>query len=155
MTHARLEDLGRGALAGTLATLAHTAVMGIAAQRGNLGEPPPKKITRAAMEAVAPEFADSAPALNLATVAMHVGFGVAMGALYAVLHPRRHDVSVRSGLAFGTAVWASSYLGWVPALEIMPMPQHDRRGRLTAMLGAHWAYGGTLALALRSLHRAR
>lgn len=141
----------RGAIAGTVATLAHTAVMAFAARRGTLGEPPPKKITRGALRAVAPEAARHEPALNGATVLMHVGFGAAMGALYASLAPRRAQGSVPLGLAFGTAVWAVSYMGWVPALGLMPTPQHDRRGRPTAMIGAHLAFGAALALTLRAL----
>jgi uncharacterized membrane protein YagU involved in acid resistance len=151
MVSTRSSDLVRGAVAGTVATLAHTAVMAVAARRGKLGEPPPKKITRRAMKAVAPELARHEPALNAATVAMHVGFGAAMGALYAGLQPPSHEGSLSRGLAFGTAVWAASYLGWVPALGVMPMPQHDRRGRPTAMVGAHLAFGATLALTLRAL----
>jgi uncharacterized membrane protein YagU involved in acid resistance len=146
----RSSDIARGAAAGAIATLAHTAVMEIARRMGVLGEPPPKKITRAVAG-----VEESGAALNLTTVALHFGFGAVTGALYAALHPRPESVTVGSGIRFGTLVWTSSYAGWVPALGIMPMPQNDqKKGRPPAMIAAHWAYGAVLAASLRRLRGA-
>ena len=147
----RWKDIGRGAAAGVVATLAHTAVMGIAKKRGALGEPPPRKITRAALESAAPAALAHEPALSLATFLSHFGFGAVTGALYAAMNPRPASVTVLSGMRFGTMVWTTSYAGWVPALGIMPMPQNDRRGRPTAMIAAHLAFGAALAMTLRKL----
>lgn len=150
----RWNDIARGAAAGAVATLAHTAVMAAARRRGALGEPPPKKITRAAAEKTAPAIAHDEAALDVATIAMHFGFGAVTGALYAFMNPRPESVTVMSGVRFGTMVWTTSYAGWVPALGIMPMPQNDKKGRPTAMIAAHWAYGAALALTLRRLRGA-
>jgi hypothetical protein len=59
------------------------------------------------------------------------------------------DSRSRAGLAgavFGSMVWAASYMGWVPALGIMPPAHRDRPDRPWSMLTAHWIYGATLGL---------
>lgn len=144
----------RGALAGAAATVAMSAVMALAQKAGLLGRMPPKKITEAALGALGlhpPE-----PAVDAAAVATHLGFGATMGALYG--WARRHVPRVLppalEGATFGTAVWAASYMGWVPALGIMPTPAHDRRGRPTSMVLAHWVYGAALGGANQWLQRA-
>lgn len=145
--------LGRalaGAFAGTVATLTMSGTMAGAHRAHLLGEPPPRKITRAAMRKVAPRVARDPLALDAASIAMHVGFGAGMGALYAVLARGRRP-STTSGVLFGTAVWAVSYMGWVPAMHIMPEPSNDRAGRPTSMLVSHWIYGATLSKTLRLL----
>jgi hypothetical protein len=87
----------------------------------------------------------------------HFAFGGACGALFGLAHEvwrvrapstsgvRGHRTPLLAGLAFGTAVWAVSYAGWVPAFGIMPAPQDDRPGRPTSMVVAHWVFGGVLA----------
>jgi hypothetical protein len=52
------------------------------------------------------------------------------------------------GIAYGTAIWATGYLGWVPALELMPPGPDDRRQRPLVMVVAHWLYGAVLGAAV-------
>lgn len=137
--HARLLA---GAAAGVLATGAHTLVMWTAKRAGLLGELPPRKITRALLGPFR-----SRRALDAQTALAHVGFGLALGAAFALL-PRRWR-SPATGTAFGTLVWATSYVGWVPRLGVMPKPTWDRPGRPTAMVLAHVAFGLVLGGALR------
>ena len=49
-----------------------------------------------------------------ATVA-HFAFGVGAGALYGLLAPRRFREG--TGIAYAGLIWATSYLGWLPALR--------------------------------------
>ena len=46
-----------------------------------------------------------------------------------------------TGIGFGLLVWATGYLGVLPAAHILPMPSKDRRGRPTTMIAAHVIYG--------------
>lgn len=141
--HSAMRAIVRGALAGTAATATMSIAMGLAQRAGLLGRMPPKKITAAALRALGVRPPE--PALDAATVAAHVGFGASVGALYACGRQRLPGPSpALAGAVFGTVVWAVSYQGWVPALGIMPMPRHDRPGRPTSMLVAHWIYGATL-----------
>jgi hypothetical protein len=147
-----LRRLWIGAAAGAVATFPMSGVMLAASKARLLGEPPPKKITRAATRRLAPAVARHEAPLDLASIAAHLGFGAAMGALYSVALGRRRPTML-SGVAFGTAVWAVSYAGWVPAAGVMPEPSDDRRGRPASMVVSHWVFGASLASALRMLPR--
>ena len=112
-----------------------------AGRAGLMGRQPPEAIVRrtGALVAVEPRgrLADA-----LATVA-HLLFGAGTGAAYALLPPARRPV-VR-GAAVGTAVWAVSYAGWVPALGALP-PAGPRPTAATrsSMVVAHLVYGAVL-----------
>jgi hypothetical protein len=53
---------------------------------------------------------------------------------------------VAGGAAFGLAVWAGSYLGWLPAAGILrPASEHPAR-RNALMIAAHVVWGATTGL---------
>lgn len=136
--------LGQGALGGAAGTAAFTGWMKGAQRAGLLGELPPRKITRKALQATGAE--PSPKTLDAATVLTHLGFGVATGALFGVLSRRLHPrvPGVVQGAIWGSIVWAASYAGWVPALDIMPPPQKDRPDRPLVMFLGHLIFGGLL-----------
>lgn len=133
-----LRDAARGAAAGVVATGAMSAVM--LAFRKQMGEQPPDAIAKSAAHAVGAEPTES-EADVLALIA-HLGFGLGVGAGYALL-PRHLPPPVR-GIALALAVWAVSYQGWVPALGILPPADEDRPARPTVMIGAHVVFGAVL-----------
>lgn len=139
-------QLLRGAAAGTVATLPMSGVMLLAGRLGLMGRQPPKKITEASLEAADAPVEDEDTRNVLASIA-HLGFGAGMGMLFAVLHRRFRPPgpAAAHGMAFGLAVWAGSYKGWVPALGILPPPEHDRPGRVRTMVLAHLVFGAVLA----------
>ena len=144
-----LESAVTGALAGGLATVAMSALMFAAKAAGLMGEMPPEKITAKALDAAG---VDRHPALQDALAsALHVAFGAAAGAMYAVADDRLQPPvpAAVKGAAYGTAIWTTSYLGWVPMLGIMPRADRDRPGRARAMLAAHWVFGLALVEILR------
>jgi hypothetical protein len=142
--------LVRGAAGGFVSTLAMSAVM-IAAQRGGLvGRLPPRKVTEGFLRRHA-GLRPSRKAAKLATAISHLAFGTLAGALFAAVFRRRRP-PVRAaflGTGFGSLVWGASYLGWVPALGLMPPPSRDRPDRQATLILAHWVYGVTLALIAR------
>lgn len=132
-----------GALGGAIGTVAFTGWMKAAQRAGLLGELPPRKIARKALEQVT---TPSKPTIELATALTHLGFGVATGALFGALSHRLHPrvPGAAQGAAFGALVWAVSYAGWVPALDIMPNPARDRPDRPWVMFLGHLVFGGIL-----------
>ena len=138
----------RGAVAGTVATGAMSAVM--LALRDRMGEQPPDAIVKSAAHAVGARPTES-EADAMAVVA-HVGFGASVGAAYALL-PRVGPPALR-GVATAMVVYAASYQGWVPALGILPPASRDRPGRPAVMVTAHVVYGAVLG-ALEQRLRAR
>lgn len=134
-----------GAAAGFAATVPMTAVM-LAGHR--LLPPseryalPPAEIT----EQLLPDEATDEQTLTLATLAAHFGYGAAVGALYRVAVPpaRNQAAGAAQGAVWGTAVWAGSYLGWLPAAHILkPATEHPAR-RNALMIGAHLVWGAAL-----------
>jgi len=121
-----------------------TAVMILARKPGLLGRIPPSTITRKLIRRLG--LPRHRPTENALTTLNHLGYGAAAGALYALLErllpPRVPDIV--KGALYGALVWAASYQVWVPALDLMPHPKHDRPGRPSSMLLAHLVYGGTL-----------
>lgn len=148
-----LHRIGTGAVAGTLATLPMSAVMVVAQRLGLMGEQPPAKVTNAVLDA---GDVDPPPrARRVLAVLGHFAFGAAVGAFYSVVHRRAPGVGRASltGVAFGSAVWAASYAGWVPALGIMPSPEDDRPGRPASMIVAHWVFGAALGVGVALLRK--
>lgn len=133
--------VGRGAVAGTVATLPMSAVMVAAGRLGVMNRPPPKRIVEEALDATG--IPHSEPTEAALAVAAHFGFGAAAGGVYTTITPRRFR-GVRSGICFGLLVWAVSYAGWIPGLRILPPPAKDRPGRQWTMVVAHVVYGAVL-----------
>ena len=82
------------------------------------------------------------------TLASHFAYGAAAGALTAALLPRPGPVA---GAAAGLAVWAGSYLAWIPAVGLLePATDHPAR-RNAMMIAAHLVWGAAMAMAGREL----
>jgi uncharacterized membrane protein YagU involved in acid resistance len=142
-----LRKVFRGATTGALATCTMTAALAAARFTGILGEPPPRKLTRRVLRLFGMN-PGRGKTLDVVTALTHLGYGAACGALYMLL-PRRAR-SIAGGAAYGAAIWAVSYMGWIPKVGLMPPPSFDRPGRPTAMILAHLVYGATLGAASNS-----
>lgn len=130
-----------GATAGTVATAPMSLLMLGAQKAGLMGKQPPEKITEAALHEAGQPVQE--PVEDLLSVVNHFAFGAVAGALYGGVR-RDHISQVAQGIVFGTGVWTVSYMGWVPALRIMPPATRDRKGRPESMLAAHLVFGACL-----------
>lgn len=139
-----MRTLARGFLAGAVATVGMSGLMFAGRRLGLLGRMPPEKITAHALDRLG--ISRSRKQQDVLASVVHIGFGAGAGALFAPLARAARLPLSRplQGALFGTAVWAVSYRGWVPALGIMPPPGRDRPGRPEVMLAAHWVYGALL-----------
>lgn len=148
----------RGFAAGTAATVAMSTAMVLLQRAGAMGQMPPQVITDHGLTK-AGAFDAKSPAARrpmrrgLATL-LHFAFGGAAGMVFESVRARvaprvSPPVLYGSAAAFGALLWVVSYAGWVPALGIMPRPQHDRPGRPTSMVLAHLVWGAALAGGLR------
>jgi uncharacterized membrane protein YagU involved in acid resistance len=115
-----------------------------AKRAGFVGGMPPEKITAALLDGAG--VGHSGAQQDALATLLHFGFGAAAGGVFGVVAPRPLMVRVPAGLAYGAAIWGVSYMGWVPALGIMPPAERDRRDRQTVMLAAHLVYGTGLAV---------
>jgi hypothetical protein len=120
-------------------------VMLAAGRAGAMGDQPTERLTDTVFGAAGIGNASEGERDVAASLA-HLSFGAGGGAAFALLHRRLRLPlpSVAQGVAFGLAVWAVSYQGWIPALGILPPADDDRPGRRRAMIAAHVVYGGVL-----------
>ena len=134
----------RGGAAGTVGTVAMSALMLAAGRAGLVGQQPPEAITRTAVERATGVEPRGATADALSSLS-HVGFGVVSGVVYAGLPAGGPVPPAARGAAFGLLVWAVSYVGWVPRLlGALPSAERDRGDRVAVMVAAHVVYGTVL-----------
>jgi len=137
-------DATRGALGGVVATIVMSVLMLVGKRAGLMPEHPPKKIARAAMAAGgdSPDERQTGPLAS----ALHLGFGVSAGVAFGLIHRLMSPIVPPSltGVLFALAVWAVSYLGWMPALGIIPRADRDVPGRAVVLIAAHVVYGAVL-----------
>ena len=135
-----------GAASGVAATVAMSALMVGAREAGLMNELPPHHIADAAIERTpAAREADGDDRRRFGWL-LHFGFGAAIGAAYAVLRNRIRTPGgpIVHGAGFALGVWAVSYLGWIPALGLMPPATDDEPGRPPTMIASHLVFGALL-----------
>lgn len=57
------------------------------------------------------------------------------------------------GAGFGMLVWATSYLGWIPALRLSPAAPRAPKGENLMMIAAHLVFGAALFYAEKELEQ--
>ena len=142
-----------GGIAGFVGTMAMTAAMRRMHERLPAKERyplPPREIVEESAEKVGVDLPGEV-AKDLTTAA-HFAYGAAVGAMIGALNPKP---ARPTGAAAGVAVWLASYMGWIPAMNILePATGHPRR-RNGLMIGAHLVWGWWTAAAMRELVDAR
>lgn len=138
-----------GALAGTVATAPMTTAMRFLHARLEPRDRyplPPREI----VGSVAPRL--PGPALTDSTLVAHFAYGALSGAGLAAVARRP---GLAAGMAGGAAIWAASYLGWIPTVGILrPATRHPRR-RNRLMILAHIVWGAAFSIARSELLRSR
>ena len=107
---------------------------------------PPRQITERAAETVGVADDVSEEGKDTATAVAHLGFGASAGAVYGALAPHLPLGPVANGVGYGLAVWAGSYLGWLPATGLYKHPANEPAGRHAKMIASHVVWGATLGL---------
>jgi len=144
----------KGALAGCIATGPMTVAM-LLMHRLLPGEQryalPPTLITRRLTGGKGPFARFGSHASKPLTYLMHFGFGTMFGAVFALV-PRRVPLPAPvRGVLFALGVWAASYLGWLPAAQILPPASKHPAERNALMIIAHVVWGAGMALLLERL----
>jgi uncharacterized membrane protein YagU involved in acid resistance len=142
-----------GMLAGIAGTVAMTVAMRSMFARLPKRERyplPPREIVNQLLETRGtPDPAEETTAR--ATTLAHFGYGALTGGIFAVACKRP---TLMNGAAYGLAVWAASYLGWIPAARLLAPATRHPAERNGLMLIAHLVWGATVSMTLRELRRA-
>ncbi len=143
-----------GGIAGLLATVPMTVAMELMHDQLPPQEQyplPPREITEKISEEAGVDDDMSETQHRLATVAAHFSYGSACGAVYGFAAPALPGPPIARGVAFGLAVWTTSYLGVLPSLGILrPAQQHPKR-RNALMLAAHVIWGVATGVIVEAL----
>ena len=143
-----------GALAGLAATAPMTLAMKLMHEQLPREERyplPPRQVTEGLAETAGVNEHLGEDERVAATWASHFAYGAACGALYGALSGGRTSRPALAGAGFGVAVWAGSYLGWLPAAGILsPATEHPAR-RNALMIAAHLVWGGAAGVILERL----
>lgn len=107
---------------------------------------PPRQITERAAAAVGVADDLTEGEKQGATAAAHLAFGAGAGALYGAVAPHLPFGPAVNGVGFGLAVWAGSYLGWLPASGLYKQPENEPTGRHAKMILSHVVWGAVLGL---------
>lgn len=144
--------IAAGSAGGALATVAMSGWMLAGQVVTAHGEQPPKRLLRGFAHRAGMPTNRRGVVTVLATAVAHLGFGSGCGAVYGAVVSRS---SAYRGVAFGLGVWAISYAGWIPALDLLPPPHKDRPGRAWTIFTAHVVYGGALGAVLAGYDKAQ
>lgn len=160
-----LGAVGRGLLAAAAGTAAMTAWQELAARLFSSGSdsegprepdsdpwahaPAPAQVAKRIGEGVL-QIEVPAKRIGFLTSAMHWGTGISWGAPYGLVAGTRGRSTLAGGLAFGTAVWASSYLELVP-LGIYEPPWKYSLREEALDLSYHLVYGTATSVAFALL----
>jgi hypothetical protein len=133
-----------GAAAGAAATIPMTIVMETLHERLP-GEPPrplpPRETTEGFAVKLGVRREIDERQMQQLTLASHVGYGALCGALLGLIAPRNVPGAIAAGVAFGSGVWAGSYLGWLPAVGVRQSALEDPPARSGLMIAAHMVWG--------------
>jgi uncharacterized membrane protein YagU involved in acid resistance len=138
-----------GAVAGLAATVPMTAAMrAIHRQlpRHERDPLPPAQVTVNAAEVAGVAHKMSRRQKHHAVLATHYGIGTTAGAVYGLLAPYLAGPGVLNGVAYGLTVWASSYLGVLPATGLYKAPDREPARRHGMTAAAHVVWGGVLGV---------
>lgn len=140
----QLREILIGAAAGLVATVPMTLAMEAMHRSLPPREQyplPPREITEEMAEKAGINEELKESERRALTWISHFGYGAATGALYAPLAYHFQFNPLIGGATYGLAVWAGSYLGWLPAADILrPATEHPPR-RNALMITAHVVWG--------------
>ncbi|MET0647325.1 MAG: DUF6789 family protein [Pyrinomonadaceae bacterium] len=146
-------------LLGALAGLAATGPMSLAMKLMHEQLPreeryplPPRQVTEGLAEKAGVNEHLDEEEREAATWFSHFAYGATCGALYGAVSGKKIDEhALLAGVGFGLAVWAGSYLGWLPAAGVIsPATEHPAR-RTALMIAAHAVWGATTAVGVERL----
>ena len=153
----------RGALAGAIGSVCMAAAMSAFQRTGSLKtEKMPRRIVKNAAKKASGTSAIPEGALQAAWMTSHLAYGALGGIpLTTAFRDSAMTAPVATGASLGGAIWAVSYLGWVPKTGLYPSVEREPTGRqapqsrAAAELMLHAVYGISAAYAARYLEQKR
>ena len=150
-----IDKLLKGAVAGFIGTGPMTASMIIGWRLLPAQEKyplPPRQITGEVAERLGIEDRMNENELSAISLGSHFVYRALSGALYGLLNGTIRLQPSLKGILAGLAVWTGSYLGWIPAVGILPPATRHPWRRNLLMIIAHIAWGATMGMVFKKLN---
>jgi hypothetical protein len=144
-----------GALAGALGAACMTALRMVAHRVGWIEAMVPQAVEVWAKDHAGLTRPRTLPTHHVADQALHLGYGAATGALYALSAGRDRQASPGRALGFGSALWGFASLVLFPALGIARPLWRARPREELVNLSAHALYGAVTVYLLDEFERQR
>jgi hypothetical protein len=142
-----------GAIAGFGGTMVMQGLMTLSAKTMPNAKPPIRQDPGEFMIGKVKEHIDVPEKLaKAAAKSLHLGYGMSSGALYGALRNRAGSTFL-DGALLGLGVWASGYLGWLPATELMPPVTQQTPQQVIVPIVQHALFGIAVVAAYDSLMR--
>ena len=144
--NSEVKSVARSAVAGVIATVPMTGtflLFNSLLEQGNRDRLPPREVTRGVSRETGVSDDIHPSTERKVSWLAHFGFGAAAGALYG-LTPSWTSSSLLKGTVYGVGVYAASYLGWLPALGILPSAKDRSTSWNVTNLAAHVTWGAAL-----------
>src|SRR5688500_18198451 len=129
-----------GGIAGLIATAPMTIAMTAIRRQLPFGERarrlPPEQVTMSIADKLDIDDDLDRREQKLLTLAGHFGYGTMSGAAYGVFANRTKLPQLLSGAGFGLAVWAVSYLGWLPVAGVRRSAAKEPAGTNLMMIAS-------------------
>jgi hypothetical protein len=116
-------------------------------------EDPGEFMVEQAEELLSEETREQLPTVveTVAAKSLALGYGMTAGAIYGALRPRAGNLLV-DGTVLGLGVWAVGYLGWLPALGLMPPLQQQETEQVAGPIVQHVIFGVATVATYQWLH---
>jgi uncharacterized membrane protein YagU involved in acid resistance len=112
---------------------------------------PPSEITAKVTEEAGLSDYIGEPEHRALTLVGHFAYGAVAGAVYAPVANKAPLPPILAGIAYGIIVWTVSYLGWLPALGLLPPATEHPTRRNVLMIVAHVVWGAVTGVLLDRL----
>lgn len=148
-----MRGIMKGAAAGAAATVPMTIVMEKLHEMlpSEPARPlPPREVVEALAEKAGVAHDMDETAMANVTLGAHVGYGALCGALFGLIAPKHPGTAIAAGMLFGLGVWAGSYLGFLPALDLRHDAREDPPVRNGLMIASHLVWGAATGYELAS-----
>lgn len=149
-----LKRIIAGALAGAVAAIPMGLMMIGLNRAVSLRAEPPKQITGRLMRRLGIGRAvRMGRTWEPTTWAAHLGYGAATASVYPLITRPLAIPRVLWGMLFALGVWAASYMGLLPAANILP-PAHKQPARRNAvMILSHMLWGSLIGILTNTFER--
>jgi len=90
---------------------------------------------------------------SAATWLSHLGYGAVTAAPYPLITRSLPLPPILRGMVYALGVWTGSYMGWLPAFNIMPPATQVPKRRNLLMIAAHLLWGAVIGYMVEEMEQ--